>query len=65
MKSKEDEIMKRIRARLIHCGSGKAIAELQAKLSESQKQVQALVAEYEKNERRKDNGKVQCQFNTR
>lgn len=48
MKSNEDELMKRIRTQLIHNGSGKAITELQAKLTESEKRVQSLEAEFEK-----------------
>lgn len=48
MKSSEDELMNRIRARLIRNGSGKAIKKIQIKLTESEKHIQSLEAEFEK-----------------
>ena len=48
MKSNKNELMKKIRAQLIRNGNGKAIAELQVKLSKSEKQVEVLEAELAK-----------------
>ena len=48
MRSNKNELLKNIRARLIRNGNGKAIAELQAKLSKSEKQVGVLEAEFAK-----------------
>lgn len=48
MRSRENELMKKIRVRLVRNGNGKAIAELQAKLIKSEKQIQSLEAKIAK-----------------